>query len=187
MSASSVSLLRPISHGRAGGKPAGALAGLEAGVVGGHHRFMSPPLIVALAIIAFAAGFHLHWALGGRLGYSVSLPQRPTARVMAAPDRLVAARRGRRRSRPDPARCVRPRRRPATRPAAAAGVAKAALILGRRGLHPARGRADALDRLLQDASAPRAGPATTAGSTARCSCCSASRSSPSPWATDRAG
>ena len=38
---------------------------------------MSPPLIVALAIIAFAAGFHLHWALGGRLGFSVSLPQRP--------------------------------------------------------------------------------------------------------------
>lgn len=38
---------------------------------------MSPPLIVALAIIAFAAAFHLHWALGGRLGYSVSLPQRP--------------------------------------------------------------------------------------------------------------
>ncbi|HEX8379567.1 MAG TPA: DUF3995 domain-containing protein [Allosphingosinicella sp.] len=33
-------------------------------------------LIPALAIIAFAAGFHLHWALGGRLGYSVSLPQR---------------------------------------------------------------------------------------------------------------
>lgn len=38
---------------------------------------MSPPLIVALAIIAFAAGFHLYWALGGRLGFSVSLPQRP--------------------------------------------------------------------------------------------------------------
>jgi hypothetical protein len=38
---------------------------------------MSPFLIVALAIIAFAAGFHLHWTLGGRLGYSVSLPQRP--------------------------------------------------------------------------------------------------------------
>jgi len=38
---------------------------------------MSPPLIVALAIIAFAAGFHLHWALGGRVGYSVSLLQRP--------------------------------------------------------------------------------------------------------------
>jgi hypothetical protein len=37
---------------------------------------MSPPLIVALAIIAFAAGFHLLWALGGRLGLSVSLPQR---------------------------------------------------------------------------------------------------------------
>src|SRR5689334_21639600 len=38
---------------------------------------MSLPLLVALAIIAFAAGFHLHWALDGRLGYSVSLPQRP--------------------------------------------------------------------------------------------------------------
>jgi len=38
---------------------------------------MSLPLIIALAIIAFAAAFHLHWALGGRLGYSVSLPQRP--------------------------------------------------------------------------------------------------------------
>ena len=38
---------------------------------------MSPPLVVALAIIAFAAAFHLHWALGGRLGFSVSLPQRP--------------------------------------------------------------------------------------------------------------
>ena len=34
-------------------------------------------LLLALAIIAFAAAFHLHWALGGRLGYSVSLPQRP--------------------------------------------------------------------------------------------------------------
>jgi len=45
---------------------------------------MSPFLIVALPIIAFAAGFHLHWALGGRLGYSVSLPQRPDgAPVMA--------------------------------------------------------------------------------------------------------
>jgi hypothetical protein len=38
---------------------------------------MSVSLIVALAIIAFAAVFHLHWALGGRLGFSVSLPQRP--------------------------------------------------------------------------------------------------------------
>ena len=37
---------------------------------------MPLPLIVALAIIAFAAAFHLHWALGGRLGSSVSLPQR---------------------------------------------------------------------------------------------------------------
>ena len=34
-------------------------------------------LLLALTIIAFAAAFHLHWALGGRLGYSVSLPQRP--------------------------------------------------------------------------------------------------------------
>ena len=34
-------------------------------------------LVPALAIIAFAAAFHLHWALGGQLGYSVSLPQRP--------------------------------------------------------------------------------------------------------------
>lgn len=45
---------------------------------------MSPPLIVALAIIAFAAGFHLHWALGGRLGYSVSLPQRADGRPVMA-------------------------------------------------------------------------------------------------------
>jgi hypothetical protein len=34
-------------------------------------------LLPALAIIAFAASFHLYWALGGRVGYSVSLPQRP--------------------------------------------------------------------------------------------------------------
>lgn len=34
-------------------------------------------LLPALAILAFAAGFHLHWALGGRTGFSVSLPQRP--------------------------------------------------------------------------------------------------------------
>jgi len=41
-------------------------------------------LFPALAIIAFAAAFHLHWALGGKLGYSVSLPQRPDgAPVMA--------------------------------------------------------------------------------------------------------
>jgi hypothetical protein len=38
---------------------------------------MKPSLIAALAIIVFAASFHLYWALGGRLGYSVSLPQRP--------------------------------------------------------------------------------------------------------------
>lgn len=34
-------------------------------------------LLPALAIMAFAAAFHFHWALGGRLGFSVSLPQRP--------------------------------------------------------------------------------------------------------------
>jgi hypothetical protein len=50
--------------------------GLEDRRSDGHDRCMSPFLIVALAIIAFAAGFHLHWALGGRLGLSVSLPQR---------------------------------------------------------------------------------------------------------------
>lgn len=33
--------------------------------------------VAALAIIASAAAFHLHWALGGRRGFGVSLPQRP--------------------------------------------------------------------------------------------------------------
>ena len=33
-------------------------------------------LLLALAILAFAASFHLHWALGGRVGFGVSLPQR---------------------------------------------------------------------------------------------------------------
>jgi hypothetical protein len=32
---------------------------------------------IALSIIAFAAAFHFHWALGGRRGFGVSLPQRP--------------------------------------------------------------------------------------------------------------
>jgi len=32
---------------------------------------------IALAIIAFAAAFHFHWAFGGRRGFGVSLPQRP--------------------------------------------------------------------------------------------------------------
>ncbi len=41
-------------------------------------------LLPALAIIAFAAAFHLHWALGGRLGYSVSLPQRPDGTAVMA-------------------------------------------------------------------------------------------------------
>ena len=34
-------------------------------------------LVLALAIIAFAAAFHANWAVGGRLGLSVSLPQHP--------------------------------------------------------------------------------------------------------------
>jgi hypothetical protein len=34
-------------------------------------------LLIALAIIVFAASFHAWWAVGGRLGHSVSLPQRP--------------------------------------------------------------------------------------------------------------
>ena len=34
-------------------------------------------LALALAIIAFAAAFHAYWALGGEVGYAVSLPQRP--------------------------------------------------------------------------------------------------------------
>jgi hypothetical protein len=34
-------------------------------------------LSLALAILAFAAAFHAYWALGGRIGLSVSLPERP--------------------------------------------------------------------------------------------------------------
>jgi len=56
--------------------PGPILPELEAAEAVAHDRAMSLPLIVALAILAFAAGFHLHWALGGRLGFSVSLPQR---------------------------------------------------------------------------------------------------------------
>jgi len=33
--------------------------------------------LTALAIIAFAGAFHLHWALGGHRGFGVSLPQNP--------------------------------------------------------------------------------------------------------------
>jgi hypothetical protein len=32
-------------------------------------------LVSALAIIAFATAFHIHWMFGGQLGFSVSLPQ----------------------------------------------------------------------------------------------------------------
>ncbi|HEY0012349.1 MAG TPA: DUF3995 domain-containing protein [Allosphingosinicella sp.] len=42
-----------------------------------YRRRMNPALLLSLAILAFAAGFHAQWALGGRLGFSVSLPQRP--------------------------------------------------------------------------------------------------------------
>jgi hypothetical protein len=50
---------------------------LRGGARAGNSGAMSPPLIVALAIIAFAGAFHLYWALGGRTGFSISLPQRP--------------------------------------------------------------------------------------------------------------
>jgi hypothetical protein len=52
-------------------------ASLAARRRGAHAGDVSPSLIIALAIIAFGAGFHLNWSMGGRLGYSVSLPQRP--------------------------------------------------------------------------------------------------------------
>jgi hypothetical protein len=55
----------------------GQQGGFARGWQSGHALQMSLPLILALAILAFAAGFHLLWALGGRLGFSVSLPQRP--------------------------------------------------------------------------------------------------------------
>ena len=44
-------------------------------------------LAIALAIIAFAGAFHVWWAIGGRLGYSVSLPQRPDG-TPVLPDHL---------------------------------------------------------------------------------------------------
>jgi hypothetical protein len=41
-------------------------------------------LLLSLCLIAFAGLFHAYWALGGRVGYSVSLPQREDgAPVMA--------------------------------------------------------------------------------------------------------
>jgi len=41
---------------------------------------MSVVHCIALAIIAFAAAFHLHWAFGGKVGFAVSLPQQPDGR-----------------------------------------------------------------------------------------------------------
>jgi len=38
---------------------------------------MPAATFIALAIIAFAAAFHIHWAFGGKRGFDVSLPQRP--------------------------------------------------------------------------------------------------------------
>src|SRR6266568_1547322 len=45
------------------------------------------PLAASLAIIAFAAAFHALWALGGKLGLAVSLPQRRDGMPVMA-DRL---------------------------------------------------------------------------------------------------
>ena len=45
---------------------------------------MTVALTLALSIIAFAAAFHLHWAAGGKLGFSVSLPQEPDGRPIFA-------------------------------------------------------------------------------------------------------
>jgi hypothetical protein len=74
------------------------------------------PLLLALAIIAFAASFHAYWALGGRLGYSVSLPQRPDG-VPVMADRL-------------------PWWRPAAGAVALGLAALAALLLGHAGILP---------------------------------------------------
>jgi hypothetical protein len=41
----------------------------------GYRNAMA--LVLSLAIITFAASFHLYWASGGRIGFSVSLPQQP--------------------------------------------------------------------------------------------------------------
>jgi hypothetical protein len=41
---------------------------------------MSVVHCIVLAIIAFAATFHLHWAFGGKIGFAVSLPQQPDGR-----------------------------------------------------------------------------------------------------------
>ena len=38
---------------------------------------MAIAAVAALAIIVFAAAFHLYWAVGGRRGFDVSLPQNP--------------------------------------------------------------------------------------------------------------
>ncbi|HEX8374291.1 MAG TPA: DUF3995 domain-containing protein [Geminicoccaceae bacterium] len=48
---------------------------------------MTMPLALALAILGFAAGFHAWWALGGTLGFSVSLPQGPDG-TPVMPNRL---------------------------------------------------------------------------------------------------
>lgn len=41
-------------------------------------------LAAALAIISFAAAFHIYWAFGGHLGYAVSLPQLPDGEPVMA-------------------------------------------------------------------------------------------------------
>lgn len=45
---------------------------------------MTIALTLALLIIALAAAFHLHWAFGGTLGFSVSLPQEPDGQPIFA-------------------------------------------------------------------------------------------------------
>lgn len=62
-----------VSEGcRSGRRSVSIVATLKADLLAGLMT-----LALALAIIAFAASFHFYWALGGRAGYSVSLPQRP--------------------------------------------------------------------------------------------------------------
>lgn len=41
---------------------------------------MSILLCIAIAILAFAAAFHVHWAFGGKTGFGVSLPQEADGR-----------------------------------------------------------------------------------------------------------
>jgi len=46
-------------------------------------------LALALGILAFGAGFHVYWALGGQTGFGVSLPQRPDGMPVMAHRRAL--------------------------------------------------------------------------------------------------